>query len=115
MSKKNTSEVDFETIASSNEYLSLKTNQERIDYLVDEFNVKSAVAREFVKTNSATARRIDYQTLVDIIRHAESKKDAIEKLVENDICSQKTGEHLWSARAFAIEYARQEIEALKQE
>lgn len=114
MSKKDTS-VDLSVVCASDEYLALKTNQERIDYLIDEFNVKSAVAREFVKTNSATARRIDYQTLVDIIRHAESKKDAIEKLVENDICSQKTGEHLWSARAFAIEYARQEIEALKQE
>ena len=114
MSKKDNS-VDLSVVSTSEEYLALKTNQERIDYLIDEFNVKSAVAREFVKTNSATARRIDYQTLVDIIRHAESKKDAIDKLVENDVCSQKTGEHLWSARAFAIEYARQEIEALKQE
>lgn len=114
MSKKDTS-VDLSVVTASDEYLALKTNQERIDYLVDEHGIKSAVARDYVKEHGATARRIDYPMLVNIIRHAASKKDAIDQLVENDVCSQKTGEHLWSARAFAIEYAKQEMEALKQE
>lgn len=114
MSKKDNG-ADLFVATTTDEYLALKTNQERIDYLVDEHGIKSAVAREYVKEHGATARRIDYPMLVSIIRHAASKKDAIDQLVENDVCSQKTGEHLWSARAFAIEYAKQEMEALKQE
>lgn len=96
----------LDELVQTKEFLSLTKNEDRIDFLCDN-GIKSKEAKEWVKANGSSQREIDYPTLVEIFKRHTVKKEAIAEVVERDVCSAKTGEHLWAAIKFAKEWANQ--------
>lgn len=96
----------LDELVQSSDFLSLTKNEDRIDWLCDA-GIKAKDAKEWVKANGSTQREIDYTVLVEIFKRHTVKKEAIAEVVAKDICSAKTGEHLWAAIKFAKEWANQ--------
>ena len=96
----------IDELVQTSDFLSLTKNEDRIDYLCDA-GIKAKEAKEWVKANGSSQREIDYPTLVKIFKRHTVKKEAIAELVAKDVCSAKTGEHLWAAIKFAKEWANQ--------
>lgn len=99
--------VTLESVVVSDEFLSLTKKSDRFDHLVDA-GIKSAEAKAWLATNTATQREVDYPKLVTIfMAHPTDKKLACTTAQEQDVCSLKTAEHLWSAIKFAKEWSKQ--------
>lgn len=98
------SSFDIDSVVSSDEYTVLTKKEERFDFLVDA-GMKSSEAREFLKSD---AKRIDYELLVSIFREFDGDKaKAIQACVAQGVCTESTAGHMWAARSFAKEWARQ--------
>jgi hypothetical protein len=103
----------IQQLVTSSEYTSLKTKDQKFDYLVDN-GIKSSEVRLFLKT--VGTKTVDQMSvMVTIFRTEPDRKSSIKKALEQTGYTESTINHFYNACAFAKEWTKQELDDLPTE